>query len=151
MRGHSSRCQTKISDFWCMEAWTSVFFEIKVRGRYERGGLALKIWQIEGIWSSKNLVLTTSPCRQFCRNPLGGDSGSFGARSSPALRVENLVLTLISLCRFWVGHDYYTQSINLTKYHFFGSKLKNGHRRTWGFLRETFEIAGWVSNNLVFL
>jgi hypothetical protein len=32
-----------------MEAWTSVFFEIEDFGRYERGGLALKIWQIEGI------------------------------------------------------------------------------------------------------
>ena len=64
---------------------------------------------------------------------------------------ENLVLTLISLCRFWGGQDYYTQSLNLTKYHFFGKNLKKVDRRNLGFLRETFEIAGWVSNNLVFL
>ena len=39
-RWHQEQWQSKISDFWCMEAWTSVFFEIEDFGRYERGGLA---------------------------------------------------------------------------------------------------------------
>ena len=48
-RWHQKQRQTKISDFWCMGPWSSVFFEIEDVDRYERGGLASKIWQIEGI------------------------------------------------------------------------------------------------------
>ena len=45
-------------------------------------------------------------------------------------------------------HDYYTQSISRAKIQIFGKILKKGDRRYWGFLRGTFEIAGWASNNL---
>ena len=70
-RWHQKQRQTKISDFWCMQPWTSVFFEIEDIGRYERGGLASKIWQIEGLWGSTSFQVMTSPCRQFCRNWIG--------------------------------------------------------------------------------
>jgi hypothetical protein len=43
--------------------------------------------------------------------------------------------------------DRYTQSIKLAKYQIFGKKLKKVDSRNWGYLRRTFEVAGWASNN----